>query len=71
MCPDWLVQALDQLWLKKVFYLPEERPGAYIMVGNHDGATVHHLEYDLNDNAIPAPCSWCVGIVELMMPLIR
>ena len=52
-------------------YMLEERPGAYIMVGNGDGATVHHPEYNFNDDAIPAGCSWCAEIVELRMPLIR
>ena len=52
-------------------YMLEERPGAYIMVGNGDGVTVHHPEYNFNDDAIPAGCSWYAEIVELRMPLIR
>ena len=45
-------------------YMLEARPGAYILVGNGDGAMVHHPEYDFNDEAIPAGCSWWVGMVE-------
>lgn len=45
-------------------YMLEERPGAYILVGNGDSAPVHHPEYDFNDDAIPAGCSWWAGIVE-------
>ncbi|WP_138467941.1 M20 aminoacylase family protein [Poseidonocella sp. HB161398] len=45
-------------------YLLQERPGAYILVGNGDSAPVHHPEYDFNDEAIPAGCSWWAGIVE-------
>ena len=49
-------------------FMLEERPGAYILVGNGDTAMVHHPEYDFNDAAIPAGCSWWVGIVEERMP---
>ena len=49
-------------------FMLEERPGAYILVGNGDTASVHHPEYDFNDEAIPAGCSWWAGIVEQRMP---
>ena len=49
-------------------YMLEERPGAYILVGNGDSASVHHPEYNFNDEAIPAGCSWWAGIVEERMP---
>ena len=50
-------------------YMLEERPGAYILVGNGDTAAVHHPEYNFNDEAIPAGCSWWAGIVEQRMPM--
>ncbi|MBN8291672.1 amidohydrolase [Rhodobacter sp. NTK016B] len=49
-------------------YMLEERPGAYILVGNGDTAMVHHPAYDFDDNAIPAGCSWWAEIVEQRMP---
>jgi hippurate hydrolase len=49
-------------------YMLEERPGAYILVGNGDTASVHHPAYDFDDNAIPAGCSWLAGMVEARMP---
>lgn len=49
-------------------YMLEERPGAYILVGNGDTASVHHPEYDFSDEAIPAGCSWWAGVVERRMP---
>ncbi len=49
-------------------YMLEARPGAYILVGNGDTAMVHHPEYDFDDNAIPAGCSWWVEIAESRMP---
>ncbi len=45
-------------------FMLEERPGAYILVGNGDSAAVHHPEYNFNDEAIPAGCSWWAEIVE-------
>lgn len=49
-------------------FMLEERPGAYILVGNGDSADVHHPMYNFNDDAIPAGCSWWAGIVEQRMP---
>ena len=50
-------------------FMLQERPGAYILVGNGPGAQVHHPEYDFNDEAIPAGCSWWAEIVEQRMPM--
>ncbi|WP_172299874.1 M20 aminoacylase family protein [Pseudoruegeria sp. HB172150] len=49
-------------------YMLEERPGAYILLGNGDTAPVHHPEYNFNDEAIPAGCSWLAGMVESRLP---
>ena len=49
-------------------FMLEERPGAYILVGNGDTAMVHHEEYNFNDEAIPAGCSWFAEVVERRMP---
>ena len=50
-------------------FMLEERPGAYILVGNGDSAMVHHPEYNFNDEAITAGCSWWAEIIEQRMPL--
>ncbi|WP_333714143.1 M20 aminoacylase family protein [Yoonia sp.] len=49
-------------------FMLEERPGAYILVGNGDTAMVHHPAYNFNDDTIPAGCSWWAEIVEQRMP---
>ncbi len=49
-------------------YMLNERPGAYILVGNGDSAPVHTPDYNFNDEAIPAGCSWWAEIVEKRMP---
>ena len=50
-------------------YMLEERPGAYILLGNGDSSPVHHPEYNFNDDAIPLGCSWLVELVEQKMPV--
>ena len=49
-------------------YMLEQRPGAYIFVGNGDSAMVHHPAYNFDDDAIPAGSSWYAGMVEARMP---
>ncbi len=49
-------------------YMLEERPGAFMFVGNGDTAMVHHPKYNFNDEAIPAGCSWYAEIVEQRLP---
>jgi hippurate hydrolase len=49
-------------------YMLNERPGAYILLGNGDGPMVHHPQYQFDDAAIPAGCSWFVELVERRMP---
>jgi len=50
-------------------YMLEERPGAYILLGNGDSSPVHHPKYNFNDDAIPFGCSWLVELVEQKMPI--
>ncbi|MDA8527984.1 M20 family metallopeptidase [Opitutaceae bacterium] len=50
-------------------FMLEERPGAYILVGNGDTAMVHHPKYDFNDDAIPSGSSFWVQLIEKAMPL--
>ncbi|MEO0545488.1 MAG: M20 aminoacylase family protein [Pseudomonadota bacterium] len=49
-------------------YMLEERPGAFIFMGNGDTAGLHHEEYDFNDEAIPTGSSYWARIVERAMP---
>jgi len=50
-------------------YMLEERPGAYIFLGNGDSASCHHPAYNFNDDAIPFGSSWYSGMIEARMPL--
>ena len=49
-------------------YMLEERPGAYILIGNGDSATLHHPEYDFNDAIIPAGVAYWTELIETRMP---
>lgn len=48
-------------------YMLEERPGAYIFLGNGDTAFCHHPAYNFDDEAIPYGSSWLSGMVEARM----
>ena len=48
-------------------FMLQERPGAFIVLGNGDSAGLHHPEYDFNDEIIPIGCSWFAEMVESRM----
>jgi amidohydrolase len=50
-------------------YMLEERPGAYIFIGNGDTAMCHHPAYNFDDEAIPAGSSWYAGMVEARLKI--
>jgi amidohydrolase len=45
-------------------FMLNERPGAFIWVGNGDSAALHHPAYDFNDDAIPLGTSYWVRLAE-------
>jgi amidohydrolase len=49
-------------------YMLEERPGAYIFLGNGDTAGVHHPAYDFDDRAIAFGVSYWARLAESAMP---
>jgi len=49
-------------------YMLEERPGAFIWIGNGDSAGLHHPAYDFNDETIPFGTSYWVRLVETALP---
>ena len=49
-------------------YMLNQRPGAYILLGNGDTAGVHHPAYDFNDEAAPYGVSLWAKIIETGMP---
>lgn len=50
-------------------YMLEERPGAYLMLGQGAGAGVHHPMYNFNDEVAPVGASFLARLVETAQPL--
>jgi amidohydrolase len=48
-------------------FMLEERPGAFIFVGNGPSAGLHHPAYNFNDEVIPIGTSYWVKLVETAM----
>jgi len=49
-------------------YMLEERPGAFINIGNGDSAGLHHPAYEFNDAAIPVGVTYWANLIETAMP---
>ncbi|MEM9601889.1 MAG: M20 aminoacylase family protein [Pseudomonadota bacterium] len=49
-------------------YMLQERPGAFMFIGNGDTAALHNPAYDFNDEVIPVGCSYWVTLVETALP---
>jgi len=45
-------------------FMLQERPGAFIFVGNGDSAGLHHPAYNFNDETIPVGASYWVRLAE-------
>ncbi|SHE45326.1 hippurate hydrolase [Ruegeria intermedia] len=50
-------------------YMLQERPGAYLFLGQGDGPGLHHPKYNFNDEIAPVGASFFVRIVEKAQPL--
>jgi hippurate hydrolase len=50
-------------------YMLEERPGAYLFLGQGDAAGLHHPRFNFNDEAAPYGASFFARLVEQAQPL--
>ena len=50
-------------------YMLEARPGAYLFLGQGEGAGLHHPAYDFNDDVAPVGASFFARLVERAQPL--
>jgi len=50
-------------------FMLEHRPGAYLFLGQGDGAGVHHPAYNFNDEISPIGASFFARLVETQQPL--
>ncbi|MGB3338322.1 MAG: M20 aminoacylase family protein [Devosia sp.] len=51
-------------------FMLEERPGAYIFIGNGDSSELHTDTYDFNDAVIPVGATYWVRLAERALPMI-
>jgi hippurate hydrolase len=57
-------QMVPMMGAEDFSYMVNERPGAFIFVGNGDSAGLHHPAYDFNDEVIPLGTSYWVRLAE-------
>ena len=50
-------------------YMLQARPGAYLFLGQGEGAGLHHPEYNFNDEVAPVGASFFARLVERAQPL--
>lgn len=50
-------------------YMLQERPGAYLFLGQGEGAGLHHPKYNFNDDIAPVGASFFARLVERAQPL--
>ena len=50
-------------------YMLKSRPGAYLFIGQGEGAGLHHPEYNFNDEVAPVGASFFARLVERAQPL--
>ena len=49
-------------------YMLEERPGAFINIGNGESTGLHHPAYEFNDEVIPVGVTYWANLIETAMP---
>ena len=68
---DAVAEAVPIMASEDFSYMLEARPGAYLMLGQGDGAGVHHPKYDFNDDVAPIGASFFARLVETAQPVAR
>ncbi len=61
---DKIVHGPPRMGAEDFAYMLQQRPGAFIWLGNGDSAGLHHPAYDFNDEAIPVGTSYWVRLAE-------
>jgi amidohydrolase len=61
---DKIVNGPPRMGAEDFAYMLQQRPGAFIWLGNGDSAGLHQPAYDFNDEAIPVGTSYWVRLAE-------
>ena len=60
---------LPEMGAEDFSYMLEQRPGAYLFLGQGPGAGVHNTKYNFNDEVSPVGASYFARMVEVRQPL--
>jgi len=66
---DVVDDAKPEMGAEDFAYMLNERPGAYLFVGNGDTAGLHHPAYDFDDTGAPVGASFFARLVERALPV--
>ncbi|WP_322888895.1 MULTISPECIES: M20 aminoacylase family protein [unclassified Yoonia] len=66
---DVVDDAAPEMGAEDFAYMLNQRPGAYLFVGNGDTAGLHHPAYDFDDSLSPVGASFFARIVERALPV--
>ncbi|MDJ0994298.1 MAG: M20 aminoacylase family protein [Dinoroseobacter sp.] len=58
-----------QMGAEDFSYMLQNRPGAYLFLGQGSGPTLHHPGFDFNDQIAPIGASFFVRLVERLQPV--
>ncbi|WP_170586999.1 M20 aminoacylase family protein [Ruegeria arenilitoris] len=64
-----IAEAGREMGAEDFSYMLQERPGAYLFLGQGDGPGLHHPKYNFNDDIAPVGASFFARIVEKAQPL--
>ncbi|MDA1153751.1 MAG: M20 family metallopeptidase [Proteobacteria bacterium] len=64
-----VADAAPEMGAEDFAYMLNQRPGAYLFVGNGDTAGLHHPGYDFDDALSPVGASFFARIVERALPV--
>jgi hippurate hydrolase len=64
-----IAEAGREMGAEDFSYMLQERPGAYLFLGQGESATLHHPEYNFNDEVAPVGASFFARMVEVTQPV--
>ncbi|MFD3189702.1 M20 aminoacylase family protein [Sedimentitalea sp. HM32M-2] len=64
-----IAEAGREMGAEDFAYMLQARPGAYLFLGQGEGAGLHHPAYDFNDEVAPVGASFFARLVERAQPL--
>ena len=66
---DVTADAPREMGAEDFAYMLQERPGAYLFIGNGDTAAWHHPAFDFDDAAAPVGASFFARLIERALPI--